>query len=64
MDLRRKAKRNTCKLCNKKKNYITNNGFCVECASKLNQDSISQMRVKRGPIYEKWKTNLANSVTQ
>ncbi len=62
-DLRRKLKRTICKQCHKQKTKLSRRGLCVDCATKSNQDSISQLRVKRGPIYEKWKTNLMNSVT-
>ncbi len=64
MDLRKKAKRTICKLCRKKKNKLSNNGLCVECSTKLIQDEISQLRVKRGPSYEKWKKNLAASLAR
>lgn len=58
LDLRRKFKRQMCLLCKKKKDKLSNKDYCVECSKKLNQDSVSQLRVKRGPVYERWKNNL------
>jgi len=59
IDLRRKFKIQKCLLCKKKKDKLSNRFYCIECSKKLNQDSVSQLRVKRGPIYELWREKLA-----
>jgi len=51
-----------CKLCHKQKSKLSRRGFCIECSRKLNQDAISQLRVKKGEIFEKWAKNLLNAM--
>ncbi len=46
----------TCKLC-KKRRSLSARGYCDECATRLSQNAIAQLRAKSGPIYEKWKAN-------
>lgn len=47
-----------CKLCRKKKDKLSRRGFCIECSRKLNQDAVSQLRVKKGEIYERWRERI------
>jgi len=51
-----------CKLCGKKKVKLSRRGYCVECATKLNQNAVAQLRVKKGEIYDKWRINLLKSM--
>jgi len=51
-----------CKLCHKRKAKLSRRGFCIECSRKLNQDAISQLRVKKGETYEKWKRNMLRNL--
>jgi len=62
IDLRRKSKiPKRCKLCKKTKK-LSHRLLCKDCSIKLNQDAVSQLRVKRGPVYEKWKENAIAAI--
>jgi len=62
IDLRRKTKSNTCKICHKKKRKLSARGLCEDCSKNRNVSAIFQMRAKEGPVYEKWKKNLRSAI--
>jgi len=62
IDLRRKTKSQRCLLCNKKNKKLSRRGYCVECSRKLMQNAVAQLRVKKGEVYDKWKSKLKASM--
>jgi len=62
IDLRRKRKSNTCKICGKKKKFLSARKLCSNCSKNKNLSAIYQMRAKEGPVYEKWKLKIINAL--
>jgi rRNA maturation endonuclease Nob1 len=50
-------KKTKCKGCGKtfEKRLLSRKGYCRICAYNRWQESVKQMREKKGPMYEKWK---------
>jgi len=63
-DITRKRVLQTCKICHKKTYYVSRHGLCIDCLDEKVKLARSQIRMKEGPIYEKWKSKLINSLSR
>lgn len=62
-EITKKKEREACKICHRKFYYISQNGLCKKCMGEKILNARSQIRIKSGPIYEKWKNKLMESLT-
>lgn len=59
----KKKKAVLCKNCGKKTHYISLNGNCLECVENKMNSAIYQLKSREGPVYEKYKQNLIEALT-
>lgn len=58
-----KKREYVCKVCGKKYLGFRRAGTCsIDCSRKYLLKTISQLRNKRGKIYEKWKMNITKAL--
>ena len=61
-EITKKKYRKPCKFCNKTFFWISQNGTCKKClADKINFARL-QMKLKEGPIYEKYKKKILEAL--
>lgn len=41
---------------------LSTHGLCAECSYIRQREAQKQIKIRRGPIYEKWKAGLRRSV--
>ncbi len=51
-----------CKICKSLVKRVSRKGYCPNCSIKIAVSSISQLQLKEGEIYEKWKANLTKGL--
>ncbi len=51
-----------CKNCNKRSWHISRNGLCKKCLTAKISNANTQLKLKEGPIYDKWKTGMMTSL--
>ncbi len=61
-EISKKKFRRQCIICHKKSYYISEHGLCGNCMKEKILLARSQIKSKEGEIYEKWKTNLSESL--
>jgi len=61
-EIKKKAERMPCKICHKKSYYISQHGLCKNCMMEKIKLARCEIKSKSGPIYEKWKEKLINSL--
>lgn len=61
-DIKKKKFLQPCKICHKKSYYISKHGHCKKCMAEKIKLANSQIKCKEGPIYEKWKIKVAQSL--
>lgn len=61
-EISKKKKRGVCIVCHKKDYFISENGLCKKCMMEKILNARSQIKIKEGPIYEKWKRRLVASL--
>lgn len=56
--LTKKSELGFCRSCGKKTRWISQNGNCKDCIKTKVLEPGVQIRLRRGPIYEKYKKNM------
>ena len=51
-----------CDNCHKRSWHISRNGFCKKCLTSKISNANTQLKLKEGPIYDKWKINMMKSL--
>lgn len=51
-----------CKVCHKRSKWISKNNLCEKCIKNRMLNANQQIKSKQGPIYEKWKERLIQSI--
>ena len=61
-EISKKAEKQPCVICHKKSYYISQHGLCKDCLMEKVKLARCEIKSKSGPIYEKWKEKLINSL--
>ena len=61
-EIKKKSVKQRCIICHKNSYYISLYGHCKNCMMEKIKLARCQIKSKSGPIYEKWKKKLINSL--
>jgi len=50
-----------CADCGEPTTYRNRRGLCKECAMNAMLEGVTQIIERRGPVYEKWRANMARA---
>ena len=58
----KKREISACVNCNKRSWHISRNGLCKKCLTAKILNANTQLKLKEGPIYDKWKMKMMKSL--
>ena len=61
-EVTKKRKILKCGICGKRSKLISQNGLCKDCIMNKIKSANLQIITKQGPIYEKWKQKIIDSM--
>jgi len=61
-EITRKRVPEPCKNCGKNRWFISRNGLCKKCLAAIISNANTQIKLKKGEIYDKWKLGMMKSL--